>query len=82
MMAVDFMPGNPPNIGHPRPPFDFDATELALSCAPARCFGVASDGQHFYTMRTQRAPPPVVTQINIVPNWFEELRAKVPSAPK
>jgi len=78
MMAVDFTPGTPPNIGHPRRLFDFDASEL-LSCVPARCFGVAPDGQHFYTMRApQPPPPPAVTHINIVPDWFEELNAKVP----
>jgi eukaryotic-like serine/threonine-protein kinase len=82
MMAVDFTPGNPPNIGHPRRLFDFDASEL-LSCAPARCFGVAPDGQHFYTMRAPKPPPPpAVTHINIVPNWFEELKAKVPASSK
>jgi hypothetical protein len=78
MMVVDFTPGNPPNIGHPRRLFDFDVSEL-LSCVPARCFGVAPDGQHFYTMRApQPPPPPAVTHINIVPDWFEELNAKVP----
>jgi hypothetical protein len=82
MMAVDFTPGNPPIIGHPRLLFDFDASDM-LSCAPARCFGVAPDGQRFYTSRTTKpASSPVVTHINIVPNWFEELKAKVPANPK
>jgi hypothetical protein len=39
------------------------------------------DGQPFHTSRTPKPPPaPVVTHINLVLNWFEELKAKVPTS--
>jgi hypothetical protein len=39
-------------------------------------YAVAADGQHFLIqIPDQRAIP---TRINVVLNWFEELRAKVP----
>jgi len=44
-----------------------------------RCYDVAPDGQRFYVVQTPTLPPPpVVTQINLVLNWFEELKSKVP----
>jgi hypothetical protein len=46
-----------------------------------RCFDVAPDGQHFYGTQVQAPPlpPPPVTHINLIQNWFEELKAKVPA---
>jgi hypothetical protein len=45
-----------------------------------RCFDVSADGQRFYVTQTQTPnPPPSVTHINFVQNWFEELKAKVPT---
>lgn len=38
-------------------------------------YDVSSDGQHFLMLKPVDAPPP--TQINIVLNWFEELRQKL-----
>ena len=79
MMAVDFTPGTPPRVGRPRRLFDFEVSDLAFACAPLRCYGVAADGQHFYTARYAKLPPPqMVTHIGIVPDWLEELKAKVP----
>ncbi len=38
-----------------------------------------SDGQHFYATQPRPPPPPsAVTQINLVQNWVEELKANVP----
>jgi hypothetical protein len=55
-------------------------TDLGFSCAPVRCYAVAPDGDGFYLTRTQtRPPPPVVTHVNLIQNWFEELKAKVPA---
>ena len=41
---------------------------------------VAPDGQRFYAVQA-RTPVtyPAVTHINLVQNWFEELKAKVPA---
>jgi serine/threonine protein kinase/Tol biopolymer transport system component len=79
MMAADFAPGSPPRIGRPHPLFEFDSRVLALGCAGVRCFGVAPGGQRFYGVQL-RTPlrSPEVTHINLILNWFEELKAKVP----
>jgi len=66
-------------VGVTRSLFEFDARRLSFSCIPVRCFDVAPDGQRFYVVQAPTLPPsPVVTQINLVTNWFEELKAKVP----
>jgi hypothetical protein len=81
MMAVDFLPSSSPPVGAPRVLFEFDPLELAFTCMPMRCYDVAPDGQHFYAVRTPALPPPPsVTHINLIQNWFEELKAKVPTA--
>jgi len=95
MMAVDVAPGSPPpfgsahgglsavegpRIGRPRTLFESDWRDLTFDCFPARCYDVAPDGQRFYA--TQRAAPPlppVVTHISLIQNWFEDLKAKVPT---
>jgi hypothetical protein len=46
-----------------------------------RCYDVARDGQRFSVVRRPTpTPPPVVTHVNLILNWFEELKAKVPPA--
>jgi Tol biopolymer transport system component len=78
MMAVDFEPGPSPRIGAPRLLFEFDPRELVFECTPLRCYDVAHDGQRFYVFQSRGdPPPPVVTHVNIVQNWFEELKARV-----
>ena len=43
-------------------------------------FGWLKDGQRFYLMQSQTRPPrPVVTHINLILNWFDELKTKVPT---
>jgi Tol biopolymer transport system component len=79
MMVAGFEPGSPPRIGTPRPLFEL-GNELGFSCYPVRCYDVATDGQRFYVTQARTPPPrPVVTHINLVLNWFEELKAKVPA---
>jgi hypothetical protein len=81
MMAVDFSAGPPLRIGSPRVVFEFDPRDLAFNCVQVRCYDVAPDGQRFYVVRTPTTQPaPVVTHVNLITNWFEELRAKVPQA--
>jgi serine/threonine-protein kinase len=80
MMAVAFTPGSPPTIGYPTELFGFDPRETSLACFPIRCFDVAADGQRFYAVQdVTPPPPPVVTHINLIQNWAEELKAKVPA---
>jgi serine/threonine-protein kinase len=80
MMAVDLEAGSLLRIGRLRRLFDFDPASLQFACAPVRCYDVSPDGQRFYARQYGAAPPPpVVTQVNLVQNWFEELKAKVPA---
>ena len=78
MMAGGFTPGSPPRIGRPSELFRFDPRELNIAWSPVRGYDVAPDGQTFYGVQRQPRPPTVATHINIVQNWFEELKAKVP----
>jgi hypothetical protein len=81
MMAVDFEAGSPPRIGTPRRLFEFDPREISLIGVPVQGYDVAADGQRFYAVQARPSPPPpVVTHINLVLNWVEELKAKVPAA--
>jgi Tol biopolymer transport system component len=79
MMTVDFVPGPPIRVGQPRVLFEYDDRTLYLDCSPVRCYDVSSDGQRFYTTQFRMPPnPPPVTHINLIQNWFEELKGKVP----
>ena len=81
MMAADFSPGPPARIGRPRRLFEFDATKLGLMCVYSRCYDVSADGERFYGVQELEAPAPApVTHINLVANWIEEVKAKVPAA--
>jgi hypothetical protein len=78
MMAVTFAPGSPPHIGQARELFEIDRS-WQFNCGTRRCFDVSPDGQRFFAFQTVASPPPpIVTQVNILQNWFEELKAKVP----
>jgi len=83
MMVAEFTPGSagsPPRIGRPRPLFPFDQYDLGFASWPIRCYDVAPDGQRFFVVQERPAPPvPPVTHVNVVLNWFEELKAKVPT---
>jgi hypothetical protein len=82
MMVVDVRLGRTLSIGRPRPLFTFSEPPLVLACRPARCFAVAPDGQRFYATQLVPNPPaPPVTHIQLVLNWTEELKARVPAGP-
>ena len=80
MMEVDFEPGTPPRFGTPRRLFDFDLNDLFFWTVVARGYDVSPRGQRFFVVQRRSAPPNArATQVNLVLNWFEELKAKVPS---
>ena len=80
MMAVDIATTPVLQIGRPKTLFDFDSSTLVLACEPVRCYYVTADGQRFLTTQVVPAPAvPPVTHINLIQNWFEELKAKVPA---
>jgi len=80
MMVADVSTSPRLSLGIPRPLFEFSFPELRLACVPARCYSVAPDGQRFYGVRLQpTSPPPPATSVQLVLNWAEELKARVPS---
>ncbi len=76
MMSVRFAPGSPPRVGPPTELFRFDPNDLAIACDfSVRCYDVAPDGRGFYAVKRVMPPrPPAVAHINLVQNWFEELK--------
>jgi serine/threonine-protein kinase len=81
MNVVDLDVTRGVRVGAPRRLFEFNPDDLAFNCLPMRCYDVAPDGQRFYVPKAAAPvpPPPVVTHINLIQNWFEELKAKVPA---
>jgi len=70
----------PARIGPAQSLFEFRGRELSFWCSPVRCYDVAPDGQGFYAMQFRPVVPlPPVTHINLIQNWLEELKAKVPT---
>ena len=70
-----------PRVGPPRVLFESDGRTLSLDCSPVRCYDVSCDEQYLYMTRSRMPPsaPPVVAHINLITNWFEELKANVPA---
>ena len=79
MMSVTFAAGSFPRIGAPRPLFVIESGS-GWGCLPVRCYDVSPDGQRFFVRQTvPSVPAPPVTHLNLVQNWVEELKAKVPT---
>jgi hypothetical protein len=83
MMVIDFNSGatrgEPPRIGTPRPLFRF-GPDLLFARGDHHSHDVSADGERFYVVQSQPyAPLPPVTHVNLIVNWFEELKAKVPT---
>ena len=77
MMVAEFEPQTG-RVGTPKRLFAI-APDLAFT-SYLHTFDISSDGQQFYVRQSFPAPPlPPVTHINVITNWFEELKAKVPS---
>ena len=77
MMTVNM--NAPLKPGRPVPLFSFSLTSLPLApCTPTNCYAVAPNGAAFFGLRMVARTPSSVTHINLIQNWFEELKAKVP----
>ena len=79
MMAVDVV--THPNFTADKPRVLFEAPYL-LSPATSPNYDVSPDGQRFLMLKPADAGEGVPTQINVVLNWFEELKQRVPSEKK
>ena len=75
MMVVDVQTQSTFSAGKPR--LLFEASYYTGGQTGAE-YSVAPDGQHFLMMKAKDAQAAALSQINVVQNWFEELKQKVP----
>jgi eukaryotic-like serine/threonine-protein kinase len=79
MMAVDI--GTQAGFSAGKPRMLFEGSYLPTP-ATAPNYDVSSDGQRFLMLKPTEQTGAAPTQINVVLNWFEELKQKVPVATK
>jgi eukaryotic-like serine/threonine-protein kinase len=80
MMVVAVHEAPALTLGAPRQLFEFTDWKEFLSCDPTRCYDVAPDGQRFFVVQYRKlADAPPTTHINLIVNWLEELKQKVPT---
>ena len=77
IMSVGVQPGSPPTFGTPQVVVDGPY----LTPQSGRCYDVSADGRRFLMIKDASPPssktsPP--SQLVIVVNWLEELKARVP----
>jgi Tol biopolymer transport system component/predicted Ser/Thr protein kinase len=79
MMAVDIATQPSFTVGRPRMLFEgnYQLTPGAFSN-----YDVSPDGQRFLMLKPAEQTQAAPTQINVVLNWFEELKQKVPTGKK
>jgi serine/threonine-protein kinase len=75
MMSVPLTPGAKLAGGVPRLLFE----GVYRGQANTRGYDVSPDGRRFLMVRPKVRPPSPVTQLVLVQNWFEELKAKLPT---
>jgi Tol biopolymer transport system component len=75
MMAVDIAAGEPFHAGTPRKLFEVGWATLSL---PLRSYDVYPDGQSFILARPDELPDLRATRLNVVLNWFDELKRRAP----
>jgi Tol biopolymer transport system component len=79
MMAVDISTQPSFTVGRPRMLFagQYQPTPVTLPN-----YDVSTDGQRFLMLKPSEQEQTASTQINVVLNWFEELKQKVPTGKK
>jgi len=77
MMAVDITLGGAFKAGAPRTLFEAGPGPSGPS-GPTRSYDVYPDGQHFIMAKHDELPDQRVTRLNLVLNWFEELKRRAP----
>jgi hypothetical protein len=75
-MKVDISPGQNLSAGTPKLLFEFAATGSSL----VRIYDITPDGRRFLIREKKNYDLPPVTELNIVRNWFEELKRRSPAA--
>jgi len=79
MMTVDIATQPSFAAGKPRVLFEGQYEPTVLTAAN---YDVSPDGQRFLMLKSGEAGEAAPTQINVVLNWFEELKRRVPPAKK
>ena len=74
MMAVDFL--TEPDFTPLKPEFLFTGSYVPCANVYGRNYDVASDGRFIMLKSVEESPP---TQVNLIFNWIEELKRRVPS---
>jgi len=69
----------PARPGRPAELFSFPHGSLFVGTTVFTAFAVATDGQRFYSVRQLPRTPSPVTAVNVVFNWFEALKSKLPA---
>jgi hypothetical protein len=79
MMAVDVATQPGFTAGTPRMLFE---GRYEPAPVPVPNYDVSPDGQRFLMLKPSEQAQAAPTQINVVLNWFEELKQKVPTGKK
>jgi hypothetical protein len=79
MMAVDIATQPGFTVGKPRMLFE---GQYVPTPTTSPNYDVAPDGQRFLMLKATEQTYSAPTQINVVLNWFEELKQKVPTGKK
>jgi serine/threonine protein kinase/Tol biopolymer transport system component len=79
MMAVDIATQPSFSAGKPRTLFE---GRYARTTATIPTYDVSPDGQRFLMLKPSESAGSAPTQINVVLNWFEELKRRVPAGSK
>ena len=79
MMAVDIVTQPTFSAGKPRMLFEGQYVPAPVTFSN---YDVSPDGQRFLMLKPNQSAEAAPTQINVVLNWFEELKQKVPTGKK
>ena len=79
LMAVDI--ATQPGFAASTPRMLFQG-RYVLAPFPASNYDVSPDGQRFLMLKPSEQTQAALTQINVVLNWFEELKRRVPTGSK
>lgn len=81
MMAVDIDDRASFRAGAPHELFTVKVgyPGASLGTTPVRSYDVYPDGRHFIASLPERQTDPPITRLNVVLNWFDELKRRVPT---
>ena len=80
MMVVDIQTQPAFSAGKPRQLFEGPYASDATAGSWAADYSIAPDGQRFLMLKAkEQQQQTALTQINVVQNWFEELKRRVPT---